>query len=280
MARPPILDSHQHFWRIGGPGQVWPGADMPAIHRDFLPQDLRVATQGLDVVGTVLVQSQPDDRDTDWMLDLVADDPLILGVVGWVALDANDAPARIAQLADNPKLVGLRPMLQGMADTDWIVGGDIAPAIEAMLAHGLRFDALVQPRHLPVIARFAKRWPDLPIVIDHGAKPPAADQQLDPWQDDLSALADHANIWCKLSGLRTEQAAGQAADALQPYVAHIIDSFGPRTMWGSDWPVILHMGDSYGDWVDDTIRLVGDQTAAGRARLFEGAARVFYGLSE
>lgn len=278
IIRPRILDSHQHFWRIGGPGQVWPDSDWPKIHRDFLPGDLRLATQGLDMAGTIVVQSQPDNGDTEWMLDLATDDPLMLGVVGWVALESGGAPARIAQLATHPKCVGLRPMLQGMADSDWILRDDLAPAIDTMLAHGLRFDALIQPRHLPVIARFAARWPDLPIVIDHGAKPHAADGVLDPWRDDLAALAYFPNIWCKLSGLRTEQAPGQSAEALTPYVAHILSSFGDRTMWGSDWPVLLHTGDSYGNWVDDVLRLAGDLDADARARLFEGAARAFYGL--
>ncbi|WP_298394547.1 amidohydrolase family protein [Sphingobium sp.] len=277
---PRILDSHQHFWRIGGPGQVWPDANWPRIHRDFLPHDLRVATQGLDMAGTILVQSQPDDRDTDWMIDLAADDPLVLAVVGWVALEAADAPARIAQLAAQPKFVGLRPMLQGVEDSDWILRDDLSPAIGAMIEQGLRFDALIQPRHLPVIARFAERWPDLPIVIDHGAKPFAADLILDPWRTEMAALARYSNIWCKLSGLRTEQAQGQASDALAPYVRHILSCFGDRVMWGSDWPVLLHMGDSYGDWIDDALRLAGDLDAVACARLFEGAARAFYGLGE
>lgn len=273
-----ILDSHQHFWRIGGPGQVWPDADWPLIHHDFLPGDLRAATQGLDMVGTVLVQSQSDDRDTDWMLGLAADDPMILGVVGWVALETDAAPTRIAHLSAHPKCVGLRAMLQSIEDSEWIMRDALTPAIEAMLAHGLRFDALIQPRHLPVIARFADRWPDLPIVIDHGAKPHIANGLLDPWRDDLAALAARPSIWCKLSGLRTEQVQGQAADALVPYVAHILASFGDRTMWGSDWPVLLHMGDTYGDWVGDALRLAGDLDADARARLFEGAARAFYGV--
>ncbi|MCI4591967.1 amidohydrolase family protein [Sphingobium sp. BYY-5] len=279
MKRPRIIDSHQHFWRIGRPEQLWPDADWPLLHRDFLPGDLRTAIEGLDVVGTVLVQSQPDDRDTDWLLDLAAADSLILGVVGWVALEDKRAPARIAQLAAWPKFVGLRPMLQAIDDNDWILRDDLAPAIEAMLAHGLRFDALVQPRHLPALVCFAERWPDLPIVIDHGAKPHAADMTLDPWRDQLAMLARHPNIWCKLSGLRTEQAQGQSADALAPYIAHILSSFGDRTMWGSDWPVLLHMEDRYIDWVDDALRLAGDLDAPMRARLFEGAARAFYGLA-
>ncbi|QGP80399.1 amidohydrolase family protein [Sphingobium sp. CAP-1] len=278
MTRHRILDAHQHFWRIGGPGQSWPDARNILIHRDFMPADLRAVTEGIDLVGSILVQSQPDDRDTDWLLRLALDDPSILAVVGWVALDIPQAPARIAALAARPKCAGLRPMLQGIADSDWILRPDVAPAIEAMLIHGLRFDALIQPRHLPALARFAARWPDLPIVIDHGAKPDAAHAIFDPWRDHMAALAEHPGIWCKLSGLRTEQAGGQGVDLLAPYVDHILTCFGDRVMWGSDWPVLLESGEGYGDWVDAALRLTGALDAVGRTRLFEGAARAFYGL--
>lgn len=268
-----ILDAHFHLWRIGGPGQSWPGPDLPRIHRDFTADDLRAETAGLDFAGGILVQSQPNDRDTDWMLAI--DDPLVRGVVGWADLAAADAPRRIAALAIRPKLKGLRPMLQGIADTDWIISADLAPAIAAMVAHGLRFDALIQPRHLAVLRRFARRWPDLPIVIDHAAKPYAATGTLDPWRDDIAALAALPNVWCKLSGLRTEQAPGQPAAELAPYVAHLVTTFGARLMWGSDWPVLVDTGDTYRDWVRAAIALVDP---AAHDRLFFGAAAAFYGV--
>jgi L-fuconolactonase len=273
-----LFDAHQHFWTIGGPGQSWPDAEWPRIHRDFGPDDLRSDAQGLDLVGTILVQSQADDLDTDWMCQMIGSDPLVEGIVGWADFDRADAPQQIAELARRPRLVGLRPMLQGIDDTDWIVRPEIGPSIEAMTEHGLRFDALVQPRHLKTLHRFATRWPDLPIVIDHGAKPFAADGVLDPWRDEMAALAALPNVWCKLSGLRTEQAPGQSADRLRPYVAHILDQFGDRTMWGSDWPVLLHTGDSYADWVRDAETLAGPLNDARRDRLFAGAAMQFYGI--
>ncbi len=271
-----IFDSHQHFWRLDTPGHAWPDADWPAIHRDFLPDDLRLAACGVDLVGTVLVQSQPDDRDTDWMLALAAHDPLIEGVVGWVDFADPSAPARIAALAAHPKLKGLRPMLQGMADTEWILSPAVDPAIEAMIAAGLRLDALVEPRHLPVLSRLQARWPDLAIVIDHAAKPPAASGGLDPWREEIAACA-RLGMSCKLSGLRTEQAPGQPAQELAPYVTHLVDCFGDRLMWGSDWPVLIHAGDSYGDWIETCRHLAGLDSAR-EAWLFEGAARRFYGL--
>jgi D-threo-aldose 1-dehydrogenase len=137
----------------------------------------------------------------------------------------------------------------------------------------------VQPRHLKPLLQFAKRWPDLPIVINHGAKPRVAAGELDPWRDDLAALASLPNIFCKLSGLRTEQAEGQAADLLAPYVSHILKCFTTRTMWGSDWPVLLHTQDTYSDWVFTARRLAGDIDHTAEQQLFAGAAAQFYGIA-
>jgi DNA-binding IclR family transcriptional regulator len=71
---------------------------------------------------------------------------------------------------------------------DWIADPQLDPAIEAMVGHGLRFDALVFTRHLPHLRLFAQRWPELPIVIDHGAKPSIASRQLDPWRREIELL--------------------------------------------------------------------------------------------
>ena len=271
-----MIDAHQHFWSLATPGHEWPTPDLQAIHRDFGPADLSAEAAGVPLAGTVLVQSQPTDADTDWMLALARDTPMVAAVVGWVDFADPGAPGRIAQLAREPKLRGLRPMLQSIMDTDWLLGDVVAPAVEAMLAAGLRFDALVQPRHLPMLARFAERWPDLPIVIDHAAKPYAADRKLDPWRDEIAALAARG-VYCKLSGLRTEQAAGQTAVELMPYVEHLVATFGNRLMWGSDWPVVHLAGDDWRRWYDDAVHLA---TLAGADldQLFSGAATDFYAL--
>lgn len=271
-----VFDSHVHVWTIDAPGHEWPDADWPLIHRDFALDDLRAEARDVDLAGVILVQSQPDDRDTDWLLADAANDPLVAGVVGWVDFASPGAPDRIATLARNPRLRGLRPMLQGIGQTDWILDPALDPVIAAMIEHGLRFDALIQPRHLPVLRSFATRWPDLPIVIDHGAKPAAADKVLDPWRNDMAALATLPQVHCKLSGLRTEQAQGQAAEELAPYVSHLVACFGDRLMWGSDWPVLRHAGDRYADWIAAVQRLT-DLTEDATASLFEGAARRFYG---
>ena len=274
-----VIDSHVHFWRIGGPGQTWPDAEWPLIYRDFGPVELLAATAtAMDVQGVVLVQSQPDDRDTDWILEIARDAMVVLAVVGWVDLASPAAPARIAELAGKPKLRGLRPMLQAIDDTGWILRRELEPALEAMVQHGLRFDALIQPRHLPVLLEFARRWPKLPIVVDHGAKPRIALGEIEPWQAQLAQLSLLPNIYCKLSGLRTEQTVGAPTAELQPYIRQLAASFPGRLMWGSDWPVLLHARDSYSDWLECARQYAGAQDQAQLDSLFSGAARDFYGL--
>ena len=209
-----------------------------------------------------------------WLLAGAAHAPLALGVVGWTDVAAPDAPARIATLAENPLLKGLRPMLQDLAD-DWILDPAVEPALAAMIAADLSFDALVKPRHLPAILELVRRWPDLRVVIDHGAKPEIAAGRLDPWREQMAALAAWPGVHCKLSGLLTEAGETPTADAVAPCAKHLIEVFGPdRLMWGSDWPVLNLAGD-YPSWRAMCSAWVrpDDRTA-----LFGETARRFYRL--
>ena len=267
------IDAHQHFWTLGRNDCAWPTPSEAAIHRDFGPLDLEPLAEALGISGTVLVQSQPSDRDTDFLLRLADETPLVKAVVGWVDLAAAYAPDRIARLAAHPKLRGLRPMLQSLEPDDWILDPRLEPAIAAMIAHELTFDALVRPQHLPHLQKFAERHPGLSIVIDHGAKPDIARGMRDPWRAHITALAALPQVFCKLSGLATEAAPDWKPQHLKPYVDHLLAAFGPdRLMWGSDWPVINLAGD-YADWLWLAEKLT---PAESHPALFVETARRFY----
>jgi len=269
-----LIDAHCHVWRIGENDHAWPTPDLTAIHRDFGLGDLARAAGDAGLSGVVLVQSQPSARDTEWLLSLAAAEPLALGVVGWADLTAPDAPERIAALARDPWLKGLRPMLQDLAD-DWILDPRLDGAIAAMVEADLAFDALVRPRHLPSTLAFVRRWPALRLVIDHGAKPLIATGELDPWREQMAALAAEPGVHCKLSGLLTEAGETPTAEAVAPYAAHLIETFAPdRLMWGSDWPVLNLAGD-YGAWRATCAAWVPPER---QAALFGETARRFYRL--
>lgn len=271
------VDAHVHFWRIGRNDCTWPPPELASIHRDFLPEDWRRAADAAGIDAAIAVQSQPSERDTGWLLELARDDARIAGVVGWTDLAARDAADRIAALATHPKLRGLRPMLQDLPNDDWLVSDALTPAIETMITRGLCFDALVRPRHLRHLLRFADRHPALGIVIDHAAKPDVAHGTFEPWRAQIAALAERPNVSCKLSGLLTEAGAHWHADDLRPCTEHLLATFGAhRLLWGSDWPVV-NLAADYSRWLglaDALTQLHG----AERTALFGGNALRVYGI--
>ncbi len=274
VAEAMIIDAHQHFWLMKDRKGGWPPPELAAIHRDFLPVDLAPEIDAAGVEGTVLVQSDPSVEDTRFMLRLAETNKTILGVVGWVEMKAEDAPAVIADLAKSPKLRGLRPMLQGIADPDWIDDPALEPAVEAMMAHHLVFDALVLEPHLSALHAFARRHPGLPVVIDHGAKPRIASGHYRDWRHAMLRLAELDNVCCKLSGLLTE-AGDQKPEALRPYIETILDLFGAdRVIWGSDWPVV-NLAGSYAGWIEQCREIV---PKLDHEAVFGGNARRFYRL--
>jgi L-fucono-1,5-lactonase len=272
-----LIDAHVHFWRIGRNDCTWPPPELAAIHRDFLPDDWAQVAQCAGIDAAIAVQSQPSERDTAWLLELARTDARIAGVVGWADLAARDAPARIATLAVHPKLRGLRPMLQDLPDDAWILRPALTPAIDAMIAHGLCFDALVRPRHLPHLLRFAERHPKLSIVIDHAGKPDIAGGAFESWRGWINELAALPQVSCKLSGLVTEAGDDWHARDLAPWIDHLLAVFGARRMlWGSDWPVV-NLATDYAGWVALADALTG-QKGDERAALFGGNAARIYGL--
>ena len=277
-AFPPLrIDAHQHFWLLANRAGQWPPPELAEIHRDFLPDQLEPLLRQHGIGGSVLVQSLPTMSDTLFLLSLAERHAFVRAVVGWVDLKALNAEQQIPLLASHPKMRGLRPMLQDLAD-DWIDDPLLAPAIAAMQRHRLSMDALVLPRHLPALLRFAERYPDLPIVIDHAAKPQIASAALEPWRASITRLAALPQVYCKLSGLVTEAAADWQVAQLQPYAAHILEVFGAqRVIWGSDWPVVRLAGD-YGRWLEATDVLLGDLDEIQRQQVMGLNAQRFYRL--
>jgi L-fuconolactonase len=243
-----MIDAHFHIWRLDRADYGWLTPALGAIHRDVSLDDWRRARAASGITAGVLVQAAPTEAETRFLLDQARDAPDVLGVVGWVDLLATDAAHRIHALAADPKLVGLRPMLQDLPDPDWILQERLAPALEAVQAVGLTFDALIKPVHVPRIIALAARHPALRIVVDHGAKPAIAAGQWDDWAAAMRDLSGLPQVFCKLSGLWTEAATGAPAAVVQPYMRHLLDCFGPqRLLWGSDWPVLELAGD-YPSW--------------------------------
>ena len=286
------VDSHQHFWRPSRGDYGWLRADEPALAplaRDFLPEHLLPALHAGAVSQTVLVQAADSVEETEFLLELAARHELIGGVVGWVDLSSPDAVRTLEGWALHAKFKGVRPMLQDLPDDDWIARAPRPDAVRTLMRLGLRFDALVKPRHLSSLLRFAQAWPGLPVVIDHAAKPPLPiDMDCDAtvaWRRHMAELAALPQVSCKFSGLLTEMLPAarasrtSATEALRPVWRDLLRWFGPaRLMWGSDWPVLTLAGD-YAAWIAASAALIDELPASDQALVWHRNAQRFYGLA-
>ncbi len=272
-----MIDAHVHYWQVDRGDYGWLTPDLP-IHRDFLPGDAAPLFEEAGVDGIVLVQAAPTEAETRFMLSLAETDPLVRGVVGWIDMMAPDAPVRLALLAADPKLCGIRPMWQDIAEDDWMLQPQQHAAYRAVIELGLTFDALAQVRHLRHLPQLIERYPDLPIVIDHAAKPDIAAGGFAAWREGLAAVAAFPHVRCKFSGLVTEAAPGAPLDALRPYAEELVRLFGAqRLIFGSDWPVLTTRQD-YATWWDWAHALLAQLTPAERDAVFGTNASAFYRL--
>jgi L-fuconolactonase len=270
------IDAHQHFWTLKRGDYGWLTPDLAPIYRDFGPADLipLVMRNGID--KTILVQAAPTESETHFLLGIAEVTPFIAGVVGWTDLESKDAPWRIADLARNKLLVGVRPMVQDLPDPKWLARQDLSPALDVIADAGLIFDALVLPKHLPTLAAMMLRHPDLPVVVDHVAKPNLRKGISEAFWNDMAALAKQPQCVCKLSGLLTEARKGAGLDDLKPVFKRVHALFGSeRILWGSDWPV-LTLAASYDDWFAMAQKLTGHLSLTEREAIFGGNAKRIY----
>ena len=271
-----IVDAHQHFWNPARGDYGWLKPDNP-IHRVFLPTDLQPLMAEAGVDATILVQAAPTSDETDYLLGIARDTPWVLGVVGWIDLLAPDATSEVRRRADDPLFLGVRPMLQDLPDSDWILQSALAPALEAIAAAGLVFDALILSRQIAAIAELARRHPRLAIMLDHGAKPRLGDANaMLAWAREMEKLAAMPNATCKVSGLLTELTPAGTRDDVARAVGVLFDLFGAeRLVWGSDWPVLTLAG-SYSGWFAQAREAIAAKQESAVAAVMGGNALRLY----
>lgn len=279
----PTLDSHQHFWQLTQPFNFrW--LDTPTnepIKRDYLPEHLLPYLQAAGIERSIFVQTQHNLEETRWVLGLAEQHDFIAGVVGWVNLASPKCEEQLLEFKEQPKFVGVRHVTQDEPDDNFIVRDDVLRGLAILEKHGMPFDLLFYVKHLRHAATLAERFPNLPLVIDHLAKPEIKQHRLDNWLPHLTAASRYSNVFCKLSGLATEAdwQNWSAAD-LRPYVRAALDLFGPhRCMYGSDWPV-CELAGSYERIHASLVEAIGPLSDSERAAIFGGTAARFYGIKD
>ena len=276
-----MIDAHQHFWDPARGGYEWFEEEGPSLRQPFLPSDLAPHLAACGIKKTVLVQADGTVAETDYILDLAEKTDFVAAVVGWIDFENANSINDLRRYLEVKKFKGLRPIIQGQPDTNWMLRDDIQWAYSAICDHGLTFDALGKPRHLANFRTLALRYPTMPMVLDHALKPTIATETPESyraWVDGMARLADVPHVHCKFSALATEASADWTIETLRPYALHLLDVFGPeRILWGSNWPVETLRG-SY-EHVFKTARdLFGHLPDGDQAKIFGMNAARFYRL--
>ncbi len=272
------IDSHQHFWQLSRGDYNWLTPELELLYRDFLPDDLSPLLDKSQVNKTILVQAAPSTAETEFMLKIARETDFVVGVVGWIDMDCDNALAHLEYFSQSPYFKGIRPMLQDIEDINWMLKEELAPVFELLIAKGLTFDALVLPQHLDALYTLLKRYPALKVVIDHGAKPAISNNSSPEWFDKLALIASETSAFCKLSGLVTEAGQDPHLEQLAPYMEHLLLCFGAkRLMWGSDWPVV-ETSSNYQSWLTQVETFLQPLTSTEQQSIWAGTAKEFYQL--
>jgi len=275
------IDGHQHFWKATRGDYHWMDPSVPILCRDYLPGDLRPHLVKHGIARTIVVQAAQTVEETDFLLELAAQNPFIAGVVGWLDMESPDFPRQFELHRKNPRFIGLRPMLQDISDSQWIVRPQVLKSLQLIADADFPFEFLTYTRHLPYVLQALESVGPLRAVIDHISKPEIREGKLEPWKQLMAQAAQHENLYCKLSGMITEADPRHwSADDLRPYIEHTVDCFGwDRVIFGSDWPVCLLAG-SYDQVVQALIEVLRPRMdAKSEGKLFGVNAIDFYKLS-
>ncbi|HTL08067.1 MAG TPA: amidohydrolase family protein [Chitinophagaceae bacterium] len=273
-----IIDAHQHFWQYNATQHSWINDDMAIIRKDFMPADLQPLLEANQVAGCVAVQADQSADETDFLLNLAANNSFIKGIVGWVDLRADNLQQQLEHYTQFRKLKGFRHILQG-EEPAFMLQPAFVKGIGLLKRFNYTYDILIYPQHLSAAIELVKQLPEQAFVIDHLAKPYISKGILGEWKTQINTIAQYPNVYCKVSGMVTEADMRHWKPSdFTPYLDEVSQAFGTdRLMFGSDWPVCLAAASYH-----DTLQIVKDYfstfSMAEQGKLFTANAITFYHL--
>lgn len=239
-----IIDSHQHFWKYAPLRDSWIDDSMKILQKDFLPNDLYPELLENRIDGTIAVQADQSETETNFLLNLAEQNDWIRGVVGWVDLRDRKIEERLEYFSGKSKLLGFRHIIQSEPDDNFMLDDKFQNGIGLLKKYNFTYDILVYPNQLSATINLVNNHPEQIFILDHIGKPLIKSNIFEPWASDIKRLAENNNVYCKISGIVTEADYRNWSNVrLFPFLDIVFNAFGvDRIMFGSDWPVCLLSG--------------------------------------
>jgi L-fuconolactonase len=270
----PVIDTHIHMFDTRRPGGVpWPEKTDTPLYHPALPERYQSLAGPLGVVGAIVIEASPLASDNDWVLQLAANHPILVGMVGDLIPGTPTYANELDRLHKNPLFLGIR--YGNIWDRDLSIDAkkpEFMPGLKMLADRGLVLDS-ANP-DLPLIRAIAgvsDRVPELRIVIDHLPSAPVPTKPADraEYWSLLHHLAKNTNVFVKLSEViaaRIEQSAGPTfyKDTLNS----LWDVFGDdHVLYASDWPNSDHHA-TYQETIAVVRDYVGTKSQAAQEKFF------------
>ena len=243
----PVIDTHIHLFDPTRPGGVpWPEKTDTGIYKTTLPDRYAAMARPLGIVGAIAVEASPLLSDNDWVLNVAAKYPIMVGMVGDLVPATTSYEKELDRLHANPLFLGIR--YGNLWDRDLAVDAQkpgFLPGLRMLAERGLAMDS-ANPNLGLIRAVFhvSDHVPELRIVIDHlpTAPVPSEAAARDEYWSHLRHLAQNKNVFVKLSEVlaaRIEEAGGPSF--CDDRLGSLWDIFGEdHVLYASDWPNSEH----------------------------------------
>ena len=272
------IDTHVHFWKYNKVRDAWITDNMKVLQQDYYPEHLALNLKRNGIDGCVAVQASQEEVETRFLVELSKTHEIIKGVVGWIDLLNDKLEERLQHFSEHAIIKGYRHIVQAEPD-DFLLREDFQRGVKALKQYHYTYDILIYPSQLQSTLAFVEKFPDQKLVIDHCAKPDIKNKKIDEWKKWMKEIAQHENVYCKVSGLFTEAAwKDWSVSDFYPYLDVVFEAFGTdRLMFGSDWPVILVAG-IYVQWKSLLEKYMEGFREEEKGKFFGLNAKEFYDL--
>ena len=276
-----LLDTHQHLVYREKASYGWTKDIPPLAEGNFTLDDYKSLTEGLGIGGTLFMETGVDDPDyqqeTRFVKSLADNsDNGMIGLISSIRPESDEAFETWLEETIEMGVVGYRRILHVMPD-DTSQSDIFRNNVRKIGVSGKTFDICFLPGQLLVACELAKACENTKLILNHCGVPDIAGNGLDPWRQDIKALAQIPNVICKLSGLMAYCAPGTSSlETIEPYVDHALNCFGPnRMVWGSDWPVV-NLAKGLPEWIAVTRKILGKLSADEASSIAYGTAQIVY----
>jgi L-fuconolactonase len=240
----PIIDAHIHLFDPLRPGGVpWPLKTDSLLYKPALPTRYATLSAPFGVVGAIAIEASPLPSDNQWLLNVAANNPLIVGIIGDLVPGSATFQQDLDRLHGDLLFLGIRygNLWNRDLSVDLESPGFI-DGLKGLARAGLVFEtANPDPRLIGAIVEVAERVPDLRIVIDHlpHAPIPTEKDAQDEYWSNLRLLAQSPRVFVKLSEIPVLVNKKLVTDphVYQASVDTLWNIFGEdHVLFGSDWP--------------------------------------------